>query len=53
MRVLIAFLALSLPFTTAPAPAQDEVKWERDLEQAREAAKQTGKPLLVVFRCET
>jgi hypothetical protein len=36
----------------APAPAPP-IAWRRDLEGARAEARAAGKPLFLVFRCET
>ncbi len=30
----------------------DALEWRRDLDSARAAARASGRPLLVVFRCE-
>ena len=36
----------------APVPQSREVAWQTDYSSAQEAARQSGKPLFVVFRCE-
>ena len=46
--VLVATLALA----SADEGKTTPVKWERDLNAARKLARQTGKPLMVSFRCE-
>jgi hypothetical protein len=43
---------LSLFALTSPAFAQEKVNgWHGDLESAQKVARETGKPLFVVFRC--
>ncbi len=42
----------SLLFALAPAAQDDGIDWLTDLAAARAAATETGKPMLVVFRCE-
>lgn len=47
-RTALVFLLGSLALLTdAPEP---EVKWHRDLDAANEIARETGRPLLIVFR---
>lgn len=52
-RALAAFTLLCLPLT-APAADADPVKfgWHSDYATARAEARKTGKPILLVFRCE-
>jgi hypothetical protein len=53
MRVGRWLSGLSLLMALAPMPAQDDnVYWYGDYRQAIRKAKETGKPLLVEFRCE-
>ena len=47
----LLFLALAAAMSQ-PAPDATTINWRTDYEQARREAKQTGKPLFVVFRCE-
>jgi len=56
-RLLIVTMALAA--TAAPVAAQTTTSklarakgWYLDYEAGREEARRTGKPLLVVFRCE-
>jgi GMP synthase-like glutamine amidotransferase len=50
---ICALLAWALGFAGGPARAQDEaVNWLGDYQEGVQEAKQTGKPLLVEFRCE-
>jgi hypothetical protein len=50
LRALLPILAL-LP-TGAPASAQEKIlRWHVDLGNGAEAARASGKPLFVVFRC--
>ena len=46
---LLASLAVVLAASAAP-PA--EPTWLNDLEQAKQLARKTSKPIFVVFRCE-
>ena len=49
-RLRSALLALLL--TGAPATAQEKIlRWHDDLGRGAEAARASGKPLFVVFRC--
>jgi hypothetical protein len=48
MPTLAALLALSLSAAPPPQPP----RWLSDLDEARQQAKATGRPLFVVFRCE-
>ena len=48
-------LLLALAAAAVSQPAQEAaatVTWRTDYELARREAKQTGRPLFVVFRCE-
>jgi hypothetical protein len=50
LRALLPFLALLL--TGAPVSAQEKIlRWHDDLGRGAEAARASGKPLFVVFRC--
>jgi hypothetical protein len=42
----------ALAGTTSAAPEMDGLYIVNDLEAARAAARQTGRPIFVVFRCE-
>jgi len=49
-RAVLPVLALLL--TGAPASAQEKIlRWHVDLGRGAEAARASGKPLFVVFRC--
>ena len=49
----LGFVVLGALAGTAPAaPEMDGPYIVNDLEAARAAARKTGKPILVVFRCE-
>ena len=54
MRPTLAGLALVLLPTAAPSADPDPKKfgWHTDYAAAQAEAKRTGKPMLVVFRCE-
>lgn len=44
---------ISAALSAAPAQAQARyLGWHTDLDEAAQVAKETGKPLFVVFRCE-
>ena len=45
------FIGLFL-FTFSAASGEERFPWLTDLDQARELAAATDKPLLIVFRCE-
>jgi hypothetical protein len=50
LRAIVAFLALLL--TAASSPAQEKLlRWHTDLGRAAESARESGRPLFVVFRC--
>jgi hypothetical protein len=50
---LYALLAWTVALGSGSAEAQDEAaNWLGDYQEAVHQAKQTGKPLLVEFRCE-
>ena len=40
----------ALAAAALPAPAQDEIVWTRNLSRAMADAKDSGKPLFIVFR---
>ncbi len=46
------FLALAVAASQPPSPETVTVNWRTDYETARREARQSGKPLFVVFRCE-
>ena len=46
---LIGFASLLM---AGPFPAQDEIPWLENYGEAIREAKQTGKPILLEFRCE-
>ena len=50
------WLAGTLVFAVATigprCPAGDEPDWQPDLARAKAAARSTGKPIFLVFRCE-
>ena len=54
MRLMIAGLALGVVVPTVAAREVDAKKfgWHSDYATAKAEAKRTGKPMLVVFRCE-
>ena len=35
-----------------PQPVSGKIKWVYDYAEGKEAARQSGKPMFVVFRCE-
>jgi hypothetical protein len=43
---------LAVASFVAPVAAEERSRWLTDYEQARKAARASGKPILVVFRCE-
>lgn len=45
-------LAVVLVGLISSLPAQSDVVWHTDFSAARRLARDEGKPLLVVFRCE-
>lgn len=51
---LINHLGLPLLVLSAAAslPASDDINWLGNYSEARKVARETGKPLLVEFRCE-
>ena len=49
---LLMMLLAAAAAVSRPAQEPVTVTWRTDYELARREAKQTGKPLLVVFRCE-
>ena len=51
LYVVLVLIAVAL--TAAPAQAQARyLGWHTELDEAAQVAKETGKPLFVVFRCE-
>jgi hypothetical protein len=46
----VSLAALMIGNLPSEAPAQINGAWVKDYAQARQTAKQTGKPMLVVFR---
>ena len=50
-RSLAALSALAAVLYAPELPAQ-YLGWHRDLDKAAGVARETGKPLFVVFRCE-
>jgi len=49
----LVFALTLLTVTASQVPAQsNDAQWFRSLEQAQQHAKQSGRPLFVVFRCE-
>jgi len=58
LLVLIAMTvaaAMSLAVEAADVPAVEvsgKIRWVYDYEQGKQLARQNGKPLFVVFRCE-
>ena len=36
----------------APSPVDGAIQWVHDYEEGRKLATESGKPLMVVFRCE-
>ncbi len=56
-RVLIAFLAVFVFSPTAAAQTKasqvaKKLGWHSELDGARTVARQTGKPIFLVFRCD-
>jgi hypothetical protein len=51
LACLPAVLACCLTLTPA-AGRKPEPAWHSDLEQAKRAARASGRPIFVVFRCE-
>jgi hypothetical protein len=49
---LAMLLAAATTFLPACAAQQDGVQYLSDYQEARKLSRQTGKPLLVQFRCE-
>ena len=48
----VAAVLFGVALVPVPVYAQSQVQgWHNDLNSAREAARRTGKPLFVVFRC--
>ena len=47
-----ALAALALGGIAGRVQDDDPVGWRRDLARARTEARQSGKPMFVVFRCE-
>jgi hypothetical protein len=50
--VVVGVCCFGLPLGEAREPEKAEARWITDLEQARKLARENGKPLFVVFRCE-
>lgn len=55
-RTIAAVALLALPLTASPASAQRvnaaQFGWLSDYNAARDQARKTGKPIMLVFRCE-
>ena len=51
MQLAIAFIALGMPTADDKVDAK-KYGWRTDYAAANAEAKRTGKPMLVVFRCE-
>jgi hypothetical protein len=55
-RSLAGLALLCVPLTTSPAAAQKvpaaQFGWHTDYAAARAEARKTGKPIMLVFRCE-
>jgi len=50
-RTAILAFAVSLAACLLPAPGEgEEIPWLSDLDAARQQAKESGKPMLIVFR---
>ena len=51
---IMTLLALALPWLLLDVPAAGPLphRWLTDYAMARQAARDTGKPIFVVFRCE-
>ena len=53
MRNILPYAALALTAVTSPLLAQDdEITWLGSYREAVHQARQSGKPILVEFRCE-
>jgi hypothetical protein len=51
-RWLIGGLLLATVTLGTRTTADDDPDWEHDLTRAKAAARATGKPIFLVFRCE-
>jgi len=45
-------LLLAATILLPACAAQDNIRWITDYQQARQVSRETGKPILVQFRCE-
>ncbi len=52
-RLLLVASLLALALLRPAAGDGEDFAWHTDLAAAREEARKAGKPLFVVFRCET
>jgi hypothetical protein len=51
-RLTTPLLVISALFASPLAADEARPRWLTDYEQARQAARDSGKPIFVVFRCE-
>ena len=62
MKITSAIFALLIAISTAthstaqdkpaPTPVDGKIEWIFDYEKGKQLAKESGKPMFVVFRCE-
>ncbi len=54
MAALVGLVMTSSAFaeTIPPKPVEGKIKWVYSYDEGKKEARRTGKPLLVVFRCE-
>ena len=50
--ILLASARLSEGAQPAPVPVTGKIKWIYSYESGQKLARETGKPMLVIFRCE-
>ncbi len=53
LRLALAASLLALALLRVATGDGEDFPWLTDLEAAREVARTSGRPMLVVFRCET
>lgn len=49
---LSLFAACAVGLISPPAQTQEEIYWHGDYKAALKAARETGKPIFLEFRCE-
>ena len=52
MKFVIAIVMLSLTATAQIKPGDDEIVWLDNYQAALKAARATGKPIFLEYRCE-